>query len=50
MRNRGDEPVQVIKYIYMEVSQWNTLYSYLKKQKSHLKENIEKKGKTDPVW
>jgi hypothetical protein len=29
-KNRGDEPICVIIHIYMEMSQGNSLYSYLK--------------------
>jgi hypothetical protein len=32
-RNRGDEPIQVIIHIYMEMSQLNTLYIYFKQTK-----------------
>jgi hypothetical protein len=32
-KNRGDEPIQAIIHIYMEMSQWNNLYSYLKQMK-----------------
>jgi hypothetical protein len=28
-KNTGDEPIGVIKYIYVEISQGNSLYSYL---------------------
>jgi hypothetical protein len=30
MKNRGDESIQVIIHIYIEMSQGNSLYSYLK--------------------
>jgi hypothetical protein len=36
-KNRGDEPIWVIIHIHMEMSQGNSLYSYLNKQKYHLK-------------
>jgi hypothetical protein len=29
----GDEPIWVIIHIYMEISQWNTLYNYVKETK-----------------
>jgi hypothetical protein len=32
-KNRGDEPIQVIIHIYMEMSQGNSLCSYLKQAK-----------------
>jgi hypothetical protein len=32
-KNRGDEPIQVIIHMYMEMSQGNSLYSYLKQIK-----------------
>jgi hypothetical protein len=32
-KNRGDEPIQVIIHIHMEISQGNSLYSYLKQTK-----------------
>jgi hypothetical protein len=28
-KNRGDKPIRVVIHIYMEVSQGNSLYSYL---------------------
>jgi hypothetical protein len=31
-KNTGDEPIPVIKHIYMEVSQGNSLCSYLKQK------------------
>jgi hypothetical protein len=31
-KNRGDEPIWVIMHIYMEMSQWNTIQSYLKQK------------------
>jgi hypothetical protein len=35
----------------MEMSQWNTLYSYLKQTKmSYFYKNGEQEGKTDTVW
>jgi hypothetical protein len=38
----------------MEMSQGNSLYSYVKKQKCHffflLQKNGEQEGRTDPVW
>jgi hypothetical protein len=32
-RNKGDEPIWVLIQIYMEMSQRNSLYSYLKQTK-----------------
>jgi hypothetical protein len=32
-KNREDEPIQAIIHIYMEMSQQNTLYSYIKQTK-----------------
>jgi hypothetical protein len=32
-KNRGDEPIQVIIHMYMEISHGNCLYSYLKQTK-----------------
>jgi hypothetical protein len=29
-KNGGDEPIQVIMHMYMEMSQWDSLCSYLK--------------------
>jgi hypothetical protein len=35
-KNRGDESIQVIMHIYMEMSQGNSLCSYLKQTKMSL--------------
>jgi hypothetical protein len=32
-KNRGDEPILVISHAYMEMSQRNSLYGYLKQGK-----------------
>jgi hypothetical protein len=42
-------------YIYMEMSQWSTLNSYIKQTKMSLLfffcyRNREQEGKTGPVW
>jgi hypothetical protein len=44
-----DERIQVIIHTYMEMSQGNSLYSYLK-QKCPFSNMIEQEGKTGPVW
>jgi hypothetical protein len=43
-KNRGDEPIWVIIHLYMEMSQGDTLYSYLKKTKMSFlqKQRMEK--------
>jgi hypothetical protein len=45
-KNRGDEPIQVIIHIYMEISQGNSLCSYLKQTKMSFK---KQESKTGPV-
>jgi hypothetical protein len=38
-------------FIYMKMSQGNTLYSYLKQTKYHIfYKNGQLEGRTDPVW
>jgi hypothetical protein len=44
--NTGDEPIRVIISIYMEMSQGNSLYSYLKQTKTSVFR--EQEGKTRP--
>jgi hypothetical protein len=48
-KNRKDEPIHVIIHIYMEVSQENSLCSYLK-QKCLFFKNEGQEGKTSPDW
>jgi hypothetical protein len=49
-KNRGDEPMQVIIHIYMEITQGNSLCSYLKQTEMSVLKNREQGGKTGPVW
>jgi hypothetical protein len=62
-KNREDEQIWVIIYniciyiyiyiyiydIYLEMSQGNSLYRYLKQTKMSFVKNREQEGKTDPV-
>jgi hypothetical protein len=43
------KPIWVIIHLYMEMSQGNSLYSYLKQQKC-LFVKTQQEGKTGPVW
>jgi hypothetical protein len=50
-KNRGDEPTGVTIQIYTEMSQENSLYSYIKQTKrSFYFSFAEQEGRTGPVW
>jgi hypothetical protein len=50
-KNRGNEPIWVIKHAYMEVSQGNSLYHYLKQTMPFFfYKNRERESKIGPVW
>jgi hypothetical protein len=46
-KNR-DEPVQVIIHLYMEMSQWSSLYNYLKQTKMPFSKTKNRKVKQVP--
>jgi hypothetical protein len=50
-KKQGDEPIQVITHTYMEMSQWNSLYSYPKQKCDFSKtENREVKQVLSGDW
>jgi hypothetical protein len=50
-KNRGDEPIQVIIHMYMEISQGNFLYGYLKQtEMSFLKIKMENRRAEQVLW
>jgi hypothetical protein len=51
-KKRGDESIQIIVHIYIEMSQRNNVYSYLKQKCLFFffYINREQEGKTGPVW
>jgi hypothetical protein len=48
LRYKGEKK-EVIIHIYMEMSQWNSLYSYLKQTKMSFFRNSEQEGKSGPA-